>query len=66
MAAPYWADSKISSDGGVYATFITDVNSGSYDSSLYEDILDDAEWAFVVTWEKMTPNTSPVDENQVE
>ena len=59
VAAPYWSDSRISSTGGIYIKFISNINDGSISSNLraaIRDICPEAEWAYIVTWHKMRPN----------
>lgn len=65
IAAVNWAESLITSGGGVYAQFFNLADMS--DPSAYTDILPDATWAYVVTWYKMTPkvNASDIDESQV-
>lgn len=64
IASVYWADSKIAANGGVYATFIADVASDP-NAAKYQDIMSDADWAYVVTWSKMLPRQEKVSETQV-
>lgn len=52
IAMPYWAFNKIPSSGGVYVKWIPDITTLS-DADKFTEILPEAEWAYVVTWDKM-------------
>ena len=65
IAAVYWTNAKVSTNGGVYASgIITDLASAGIQSEC-EAILADAAWAYIVTWHAVVPNQDTVDELKV-
>ena len=64
VAAVYWADNKIPGDGGVYVQFIENV-TGSAVKTEATTAISDAEWAYIVTWDKMVPNTDQAAATEV-
>ena len=64
VAAVYWADNMIPGDGGVYVQFIENVTGSAVETEATTAI-SDAEWAYIVTWDKMVPNTDQAAATEV-
>ena len=65
IAAIYWSESQVSSDGGIYTRWIPDLDDESIDDELKSSIrlvYEDAAWAYIVTWDKMKPPGLSYDE----
>lgn len=64
VASVYWSNSLIAIGGGVYAKWIENLDM-SNEKEKYTAILENASWAYIVTWDSMTPNTNPKTLDQV-
>lgn len=59
IAAVYWTDNKITSEGGIYVKFVSQPEENSTLGRWCEHLLSDTPaFAYVVTWDKMQPRVS--------
>ncbi|XP_067950366.1 uncharacterized protein [Watersipora subatra] len=66
VAAVYWADNVISSNGGLYTTWIPNLAANdTATSALVLSVYPTSAWAYVVTWKNMKPNIDNVYETEL-
>ena len=58
IAAAYWADSKVGTDGGFYTKYITDFAGFSNQREHCERLVGNTSFAFIATWSNMEPNVA--------
>ena len=58
IAAAYWADSKVGTDGGFYTKYITDFAGFSEQREHCERLVGNTSFAFIATWSNMEPNVA--------
>ena len=56
VAVVYWSNNIVSNGGRIYTRWIADLENSEM-KGLIQEMYMDAAWAYIVTWDKMKPNT---------